>query len=400
MARRAPNTGSIIVRRDGNGQETYYGKWSVDGRQVKRRIGARRAAGSRDGFTRAQAEGELRKLMAETKVMPVTKGNALTIAELGEKYIADLRRRKLKESTVIAVSSALDVHLIPYFAGKSIASVRPEDVEDLIAKMERDGLAPKSIRNYIGTLSALYNYARGPRRQWAARNPCEGVDLPEIVPPDEIRYLELPEVDALISAACEGAYEALDRALYLTAAQTGLRQGELIALRWKDVDWKIGKIRVRRTYSNKRDKAGTLVGFTAPKTERSKRSVPLSDEVAGELDRLCKIARWTGDDDLVFADPHTGGPLQCAAVLRRYRRALKAANLDETHRFHDLRHTFGTRMAAAGVKMRTLQEWMGHRDPATTQIYADYSPDPQEAQLVAAAFTRTLPTANQERMPA
>jgi integrase len=70
------------------------------------------------------------------------------------------------------------------------------------------------------------------------------------------------------------------------------------------------------------------------------------------------------------------------------RAALKAAKLDTAHRFHDLRHTFGTRMAAAGVPMRTLQEWMGHRDLATTQIYADYAPSAHEAEMVAAAFAR------------
>jgi integrase len=62
------------------------------------------------------------------------------------------------------------------------------------------------------------------------------------------------------------------------------------------------------------------------------------------------------------------------------------AKLEEAHRFHDLRHTFGTRMAAAGVAMRTLQEWMGHRDIETTQRYADYAPSPHEAALVEAAF--------------
>jgi integrase len=66
----------------------------------------------------------------------------------------------------------------------------------------------------------------------------------------------------------------------------------------------------------------------------------------------------------------TGGPLPKANVTRRMRAALKAAKLDSSHRFHDLRHTFGTRMAAAGTPMRTLQEWMGHKDLATTQIYA------------------------------
>ena len=73
-------------------------------------------------------------------------------------------------------------------------------------------------------------------------------------------------------------------------------------------------------------------------------------------------------------------------LLVRYRKALKAAKLDETPRFHDLRHTFGTQMAKAAVPMRTLQEWMGHRDIQTTQIYADYSPSVHEVAQVNAAF--------------
>lgn len=65
---------------------------------------------------------------------------------------------------------------------------------------------------------------------------------------------------------------------------------------------------------------------------------------------------------------------------------VKAAQLEPTHRFHDLRHTFGTAMAAAGVPMRTLQEWMGHRDIFTTQRYADYAPSPEEVAMVDRAF--------------
>jgi integrase len=72
--------------------------------------------------------------------------------------------------------------------------------------------------------------------------------------------------------------------------------------------------------------------------------------------------------------------------MRRYRRALKAAKLAPTHRFHDLRHTFGTTMAAAGVPMRTIQEWMGHRDLATTQRYTDYVPNEREVEMVDRAF--------------
>ena len=77
--------------------------------------------------------------------------------------------------------------------------------------------------------------------------------------------------------------------------------------------------------------------------------------------------------------------------MRRYRRALKAAKLEPTHRFHDLRHTFGTAMAAAGVPMRTLQEWMGHRDFATTLVYADYAPSEHEAEWVERAFAPAAP---------
>jgi integrase len=77
--------------------------------------------------------------------------------------------------------------------------------------------------------------------------------------------------------------------------------------------------------------------------------------------------------------------MERSRLLKRYKAALKRAGVREV-RFHDLRHTFGTRMAAAGVPMRTLQEWMGHRDFKTTLIYSDYQPGANEAQLVNAAF--------------
>ena len=87
--------------------------------------------------------------------------------------------------------------------------------------------------------------------------------------------------------------------------------------------------------------------------------------------------------------PLTGKPLARRAVLKRFKQNLARARVREV-RFHDLRHTFGTRMAAAGVPLRTLQEWMGHRDFKTTLIYADYQPSEQEAALVERAFGRQL----------
>jgi integrase len=305
--------------------------------------------------------------------------------------VANLERLGRKRATTVAVESALRVWLVPFFGERDLRRVQLEDVHDLMRMMEsgsRPGprgkgdrrygkpVGVKSIRNYVGTLSALLSFAE--RKGWLAVNVARRVELPAATPNEDIRFLEPLEVDALAAVAVAGPYQAIDRALYLTAAMTGLRQGELCALRWRDVDWLAGRVRVRQNY--------VLGEFGTPKSRRSTRSVPLADAVAVELDQLHRAADGPDDDALVFADPLTGAPLGKPAILRRYRQALKAARLDESHRFHDLRHTFGTRMAGAGVPMRTLQEWMGHRDIDTTQRYADYAPSAHEAAFIEAAF--------------
>jgi integrase len=106
---------------------------------------------------------------------------------------------------------------------------------------------------------------------------------------------------------------------------------------------------------------------------------------------------WVGDDDLVFAHSATGGPLDRSKVLKRFNAAMKSAGLghrlgDGGITFHSLRHSFGTAMAGQGVPMRALQELMGHRDFATTLIYADYSPSAHEAEWAEAAFASTNPS--------
>jgi integrase len=380
-ARRSYGTGSLLVRKDANGRETYYGKWRANGQQIMRRIGVKRGEGARDGLTRSQAEAELRRLMATVPAPPAA-GERLDVAEAARRYLIHAERQGRKPSTRQNIESELRVHLAPFFRGRALDAIGSEDVYDLVTVLEAGGLSPKSIRNVIGTLSALFNFAKAPQRRWASTNPCEGLDLPAVPEATEIRFLTLEEVDALIGHVRPGMFQAIDRAMFLTAAMTGLRKGELIALRWRDVDWTAGRIRVRQNYV--RGEFGT------PKSKRSTRSVPMADEVAGALERLFRQSRWQADDDLVFAHPQTGGTIPKANVTRRMRAALKAAKLDTSHTFHHLRHSFGTHMAAAGVPMRTLQEWMGHRDLATTQIYADYAPSAHEAEMVAAAFARSV----------
>ena len=378
--RRAYGSGRLTTRAGCGGAETWYGLWWANGRRVKRRIGPKRQPGSSDGITRTQAEAKLRRLIDETAVAAPAGQRGITVQDIVDRYLADAERRGRKPATRQNIESEARVHLIPHFGAKAVATITPEDVAGFVTALERKNLSAKSIRNIVATLSALMNYAKAARRRWVAVNPCDGVDLPAVPANTEIRFLTLDEVDLLVAHARPGEFQHHDRALYRAAAMTGLRQGELLALRWRDIDWLAQRIRVRQNYV--RGEFGT------PKSRRSIRSVPMADEVAVELERLSRRSRHQHDGDLVFAHPATGGPLHKPGVLRRMRRALKAAGLDDSHRFHDLRHTFGTRMAAAGVPMRTVQEWMGHRSVTTTQIYADYSPSSREADMIAAAFAR------------
>jgi integrase len=120
----------------------------------------------------------------------------------------------------------------------------------------------------------------------------------------------------------------------------------------------------------------------------------MADRVAGALEPHYKRSLYKDDDDLVFCHPQTGDPYDASQLRKRFYEAMPTAGMGSRCgrkggiTFHSLRHTFGTRMAAAGVPMRTLQEWMGHRNLATTEIYADDAPDPAYgAAFAERAFT-------------
>ena len=372
-ARRSHGTGSLTVRRG-----KWFGQWRVGDRQVSRVIGPTREPGSRDGLTRVQAERQLRRLMEAGLTPAASTADRLTVAEAGERYLRHLEALGRKRSTLDAYESALRVHLGPHFAGVTLDRIDAHAIERFMADQRRSGKAPKSTLNYLGVLHSIFTYAE--RKGWARGNPCKAVDKPKAAggaDPD-IRYLDHAELEALVRAVPDDTLGPTERALYVTAAMTGLRQGELIALRWLDVDWTAGRLRVRRNYV--RGQYGT------PKSKRSTRAVPLADRVAGELERHYQRTAYQADDDLVFGHPLTGNPLDRSKVLKRFKAALARAGVRQA-RFHDLRHTFGTRMAGAGVPLRTLQEWMGHRDFKTTLINADYQPDQaREAELVERAF--------------
>jgi integrase len=375
-SRRSYGSGSLYQQGD-----QWYGRWYLNGQRVKRKLGPARQPGGKTGLTRVMAEREMRRHMEADNAAP-TIAERLTIQDAGGRLLQHLGALGRKRSTLESYESFLRIHLAPHFGDKSLDRVTREDVEAFMAHCRRNDQSVKSTLNYVGLLHGIFDHAI--RRGWASHNLCKHVDKPKPDGTDaDIRFLDQPELDALIAAVPDDDLGRVEAVLYLAAAMTGMRQGELLALRWGDVDWPARRIRVRRNLV--RGEFGT------PKSKRSSRSVPLADVLGGALDRHYQTTAHQDDSDLVFAHPHTGNPIDRSKLLKRYKAALKRAGVRDV-RFHDLRHTFGTRMAAAGVPMRTLQEWLGHRDFKTTLIYADYMPGEREADLVDLAFSRLGPT--------
>lgn len=374
MARRSYGAGSLFVRADANGKESWYGRWYTAGKQLQRRIGAKRLPGTRTGLTRAQAERELARRI-ELERPAVRSG--LTIQSAGQRYLDHLELvLERKPTTLGDYRSMMRRHVEPFFGTRALERIDADQIRAFLAAKKAEGLATKTVINQLVFLHGLFAFAL--KRGWVVVNPVASVDRPRAAGIDpDIHYLDLGELEALLAAVAEDDFGATEHTLYLTAAMSGLRQGELVALRWTDIDWQASRIRVRRNYTRQR--------FGTPKSRRSSRSVPMIERVARELERHFKASAFQGDEDLVFPHPYTGHPLDASKLRKRFKEALERAGLRPI-RFHDLRHTFGTHCASAGVPLRTLQEWLGHRDYKTTLVYADYAPNPHEADLVERAF--------------
>ena len=262
--RRSYGTGSLFVYHG-----AWYGQWRVGGRVVKRKIGVKREPGGRDGLTRTQAESRLRRLIDEIRHAPPER--RMAIVDLGASYLHHIEHvMQRKPSTIQDYRCMLNAHLIPYFGKRDVSRITPDDFAGYM-RAKRD-LAPKTISNHLNFAHGLFAYAAD--HGWVTSNPVAAVKRPRQLGTDpDLRFLEVVELDALLRSIPDDELGAVELPLYLTAALTGLRQGELIALRWRDVDWTAGLVRVRRSIT--RGKLGT------PKSKRSSRAVPMADRVWG-----------------------------------------------------------------------------------------------------------------------
>jgi len=368
--RRGYGTGSLRVE-----GSSWIGSWyGVDGRKIRRKVGPARTPGERDGLTKSQAEERFRKMRDAER--PRVSAERVTMVEAGEELSRRLEIRGRKKSHRMTVASDLRNHITPFFGGTELDKIEPRHIERYIA-LKLKTLAPKTVRNHLNTMHSVFEL--GMRMGWCERNPVKLADRPVIKTTEtRIKFLDQPELEKLLALPYpDDAFGQIEPALYLTAAMTGLRQGELIGLRWRDVDFDARKVRVVSPYVRGE--------FNDPKSEDSGRSVPMAKRVADALAELRERSLYPADNDLVFGHAETGHPLDRSKLVRRFKKALERAEVRRIT-FHELRHTFGTRMSANGVPLRTLQHWMGHADSKTTQVYAHYQPSAQEADAVDRAF--------------
>ena len=269
--------------------------------------------------------------------------------------------------------------LLPEF-GKTtpLEQITTERIDDWRERLLDDGdLARRTIQKNLVLLYGILKRAK--RRKWISSNPAEDVERVSVKRSGDFNVLSPVEVEAVARAATSEQ----DAAIFTVAAFTGLRLGELRAVRWRDVDFAKQTVIVRGSFTG---------GRLGPPKSGKIRSVPLIDQAARVLDALSRRELFTGLEDLVFCSP-TGEHFHDDQLRDRFYDALEAAGLgDKRHGddpivFHDLRHTFGT-LAVEAWPITDVQAYMGHADIHTTMIYVHHQPKSAAADVLSALVAK------------
>ena len=232
MAKRSYGSGSLVVK-----GEKWCGRWWVGDRRVKRVLGTARRPGSRDGLTRSQAERELRRRM-ESELPSVSRHDRPSVGDAGRRYVDHLEHvMERKRSTIQDYSGYMRRHFEPYFGDRPIDRIDADQITGYLRAKRGEGLTAKSVQNHLNFLHGIFAFAV--KRGWATANPVALVDRPRgsRAKSQRLRFVQPEELDAVIRATPDDKLGAVERPLYLCGAMTGMRQGELLAARWVDIDW-------------------------------------------------------------------------------------------------------------------------------------------------------------------
>ena len=327
--------------------------------------------------TKKQAQEQAAKIIAQYATGQYVDQDRQTVAAFAERWLRDWAAGNVSNKTFERYEALIKVHVLPGIGAIPIQKLRAADLQKLYAGLTVAGRTRLHIHRVI---HRMLKHAA----QWSVvhQNVASLVDAPS-VKSTEIEILTPAEIQRVL-AALKG------RSLYpivATALGTGARRGELLALRWKDVDLDGAKMRVEQSLEE--TKRGGIV-FKAPKTRHGRRTITLPSSTVAELRthlkatlerRLVLRQGKLPDDALVFTtwDGNTRSP---NALTKEWRRAIHAAKLKAT--FHSLRHTHASSLIAAGIDVLSISRRLGHGSPAITLgVYGHlFKPDDRAAAAI------------------
>ncbi len=360
----------------GNGEGSIYqrqdGKWVA---AVSLPRGRRKVI---YGRTRAEVAEKLPSVLkARQDGLPM-----LTERQTTAQYLADWlesARPSVRPGTWETYESYVRVHIAPALGRVPLARLSPQHLQRFYADRLEAGLSPTSV----GHLHAILHRALGEAARFGlvVRNVAGLVKRPRAAH-KEMMALSPEQARAFLDAAHGERLEAL----YVLALSTGIRQGELLALRWQDIDLDGATLQVRATLRRTREG----MTFGEPKTSKSRRQVQLTPTAvtalrahrARQLEERMRCPYWQ-DGELVFAT-EIGTPIECGNMMRRsFLPLLERAGLPRI-RFHDLRHTAATLLLGQNVNVKVVSEMLGHSQISITlDLYSHVTPGMQRQAVEA-----------------
>lgn len=333
------------------------------------------------GDTREEVAGKLATAISDrNKGLPVAVDGKQTVKAYLEGWLAAIQGN-VRLRTWAGYESYIRFHVLPVLGKTRMVKLTPQQLQAFYSKKLDDGLSPTTVRHIHATLHRACEQAV----RWGvvARNVVDLIDPPRRTH-KEMAALSADQARALLEAAADDRFEAL----YVLAITTGMREGELLALRWRHVDLDAATLQVRATLL--RTKVGGLA-FSEPKTASSRRQIALAVMAVAAVrrrkirqaeERLKAGPAWQ-DNDLVF--PNTlGRPMEATNLLHRsFTPLLERAGLPHI-RFHDLRHTSATILLRKKVPVKVVSEMLGHSNIGITlQVYSHVLPDMQREATAA-----------------
>jgi integrase len=345
----------MATKRRGHGEGAIYQR-KGDGRWVGALILPNGKRKSLYAKTRADVTAKLRAAMKGLDDGISLDTDRQTVASYLDKWLAAGVKPSVRVKTYEGYESIVRVRVAPDIGRKQLAKLTALDLQALYTELADAGLSARSVHHTHRVLHRAF--VQAVRWNLIVRNPCDGAQGPRATG-SEMKVWTPEQTDAFLIATRQHP----GHALYMLALTTGMRQGELLGLKWADVDLSAGTLAVRRSLQRQRGKG--LV-FEEPKTARSRRSIRLSqraiDALRAHHDRQTFDRRIVGSEwnarYLVFCHA-TGEPLDPSYQTTIFKKAVEAADLPAI-RFHDMRHTAATMLLAKGVHVKLISEMLGH----------------------------------------